>query len=526
MIDLEDRSRMANRSTRATILATGLLVGGFIGVVLWFGLVDFYHLHFFDTGWIVAADNLVRVVFVAVLCWLIYAPGAGVTALIIPAQERAILTSGERAVVGFGIGAAVWHVAMLILGLANLYYRPVMIVLCLIVLIGSARHFTTVAVSALDSDSGRFSSLWQRTGLARRLAMALVVGAGAWLLLVRGLYPGGGHDYYTHYFPYYLAVLQNHGLKPNDVWYHYYYSKGCGPIFLGMLLTDPEAPALVTFCYVAFAALGVTTLAERLAPRSLWPACGALLYVLCYIVSISAFGGGEFQKDHEEVTALVTISTWAICMAAAVAPTIFLVVATATGIAAAIVTQPAGVVLAAFFALLAGVSVLRRRWRQFSGYGLAAAAIGGTVFGILLLNYVVTGLASDQALDLMLGFANFHRLDRWGVIPQLVIVEWIRDNYDLVVQPVGWLAAYQLVYFMRLDVLWAFLSGVALLLLALCLEHYFCVRPPREDTPGTPDSVAPGIALSTIQRLGLLIGLLVAITVFAGRSQSFSFGTV
>ena len=62
------------------------------------------------------------------------------------------------------------------------------------------------------------------------------------MLLRRGLFPGGSGDYYTHYFYYYLEVLKNHGLAPNDVWYHYYYSKGSGLVFLGMLLTDPEAP--------------------------------------------------------------------------------------------------------------------------------------------------------------------------------------------------------------------------------------------------------------------------------------------
>ena len=68
---------------------------------------------------------------------------------------------------------------------------------------------------------------------------------------LRGFYPGGGGDYYTHYFYYYLAVIQNHGLAPNDVWYHYYYSKGSGLAFLGMLLSDPEAPALTTYACVA-----------------------------------------------------------------------------------------------------------------------------------------------------------------------------------------------------------------------------------------------------------------------------------
>ncbi len=62
-------------------LSAAALIIGFIGVVAWFGAIDFYHRHFFDTGPIVAADNVVRVIFVGIFSWLIYAPGAAIAAL-------------------------------------------------------------------------------------------------------------------------------------------------------------------------------------------------------------------------------------------------------------------------------------------------------------------------------------------------------------------------------------------------------------------------------------------------------------
>ena len=64
------------RPDRRLSLIHILLLGGFIGVVLWFDRVDFYNKHFFDTGTIVFADNAVRIVFVGIFSWLIYAPGA------------------------------------------------------------------------------------------------------------------------------------------------------------------------------------------------------------------------------------------------------------------------------------------------------------------------------------------------------------------------------------------------------------------------------------------------------------------
>ena len=188
----------------------------------------------------------------------------------------------------------------------------------------------------------------------------MIVVVAAWLLLRRGLFPGGSGDYYTHYFYYYLEVLKNHGLAPNDVWYHYYYSKGSGLAFLGMLLTDPEAPALTTFPCVIFAAVAIATLAARMAPGSLWPAAGAGIYLLVLSASVSApHGGGEFQKDHEEVAALVVLTAWALCMERRARRGRFAVMAAATAIAAAIATQAVGVLLGFFVGLLAAWSMLR-----------------------------------------------------------------------------------------------------------------------------------------------------------------------
>ena len=329
-------------------LAAAALIFGFIGVVAWFDGVDFYHQHFFDTGPIVAADNVMRIVFVVILSWLIYAPGAAIAALVMSTDQRAALTPPERAVLGFGIGLGIWHVAMLILGLLGLYYRPLIVGLCLAVVVVSSRHFANVAIAGWRSFVLGFAGLRQGHATPQRIGIILIGATAVWLLLLRGLFPGGGGDYYTHYFYYYLEVLKNHGLAPNDVWYHYYYSKGSGLAFLGMLLTDPEAPALTTYPCVVFAAVAIATLAARMAPHSLWPAAGAVIYLFYYLVSFSADGGGQFQKDHEEVAVLVALTAWALCMERRVAPRPFLIMAAATAIAAALVTPPIAIVLGFF----------------------------------------------------------------------------------------------------------------------------------------------------------------------------------
>src|ERR1700726_180287 len=144
---VDGRQKVGAAFAKAHVLAMAALICGFIGVVAWFGGVDFYHRHFFDTGPIVAADNLVRMVFVVIFTWLIYAPGAAAAALIMSADERAALKPPERAVLGFGIGVGIWHVVMLILGLLGLYDRPVIVGLCLAVVVVSARQFANTAIA-------------------------------------------------------------------------------------------------------------------------------------------------------------------------------------------------------------------------------------------------------------------------------------------------------------------------------------------------------------------------------------------
>ncbi len=518
---MSERERPAPAATfaRADMLAIAALLGSFIGVVLWFDRIDFYHKHFFDTGTIVFTDNMLRIVFVGIFSWLIYAPGAAIVALVTTPDQRAALSPAERAVLGFGIGVGVWHVAMLILGVLDLYYRSVAAGLCLVILIASSRHFAHVAVAGCRAFADRFTALRQRRASPQEIGAILIGVVAAWLLLRRGLFPGGSGDYYTHYFYYYLEVLKNHGLKPNDVWYHYYYSKGCGLAFLGMLLTDPEAPALTTFACVMFAAVAIATLAARMAPGSLWPAAGALIYLSYYLLSFNGIGSGEFQKDHEEVAALVVLTAWALCMERCAAPLAFRVMAASSAIAAAIVTQAVGVLLCVFVGLLGAWSMLRRRWREMWAYGVVAAAIAVAVVAMLVLSYVQTGLASDQALDLMFRFADVSRLDRWGVIPQVIAVAWIRDNYLALVPPFGWEVFKELFQFMRLRGLWPFLIGpIVAVIIIYALDRFAPWKRPR-----LSDQTEASFAEATAARLAALLLFFIVIALLMGRAQSISF---
>jgi hypothetical protein len=504
----------------ARFLIAAAPTGVFIGILLWFYGTEFYIRHFFDRGPLVVVDNVERLLLVGILSWLIYVPGAAVATRIMPASAKAALTPAERGVLGFGIGVGIWHVVMLILGILGLYYRVVADALCLVILVPSGRHFADVAYAAWHKLADFRTALWRRLLTPQEAGTLAVVLVAAVVLLRRGLYPGGGGDYYTHYFYYYLAVIENHGLAPNDVWYHYYYSKGSGLSFLGMLLSDPEAPALTTFVCVAFATTAIVTLVKRIAPNSLWPAAGALVYLLFYLMGVETGSAeGEFQKDHEEIAALVILTMWALCMERLLPPRPFRVMAAASAVAAAIVTQVVGIVLGLFVGLLWVGSIVRRQWRDMWGYTFVGAVIAGAVLGMFVLSYLVTGLTSDQPLNLMLRFADPARLDRWGVIPQIITVAWIRDNYEALVEPLGWSVFKEVALAMRLDVLWPFLAGPAIAAVVLKVRDTLA----DGQLELFPDTETTSFAAATAARFAVLLALLAIIALAMGRAQNVSF---
>jgi len=522
VLNADEKSAPARRGLSEIVWAVVLLVS-FLAILSWFDFIDVYHRNFFDTGFLVLADNLARIGFIFLLTWLVYAPGARVAAELLRGAQQTPLTPAESCVLGFGLGVGLWHVLLLVLGLAGLYYRPVMVGLAAVVLLASARHFGTVATAAARTLAMWAAELWHGEAVSGPVSILLISVAAIWLLLTRGLYPGGGHDYYTHYFYYLLQVLKDCSIAPNDVWYHYYYSKGSGLFFFGMLLTDPLAPSLATFCCVIVAAIAMAALAQRIAPRSLWPGCIAAIYLSCNLMSVVPDGGGEFQKDHELVSALIVLIACALCMARGPLSRPWLMMATSSGVAVAIVAQPIGVVLAIYFMVAALWAMLRRRFNSFWRYLGATAAVGGTIAAIFAVNFWQTGLMSDQALDLTLRFADTARLDRWGVLPQTILVAWIRDNYATVAPSSIWAIWAMLRDFTRFDRLEVFFAGPAVTL-GLLMTSVFVSRFGRRTVVSEKTaSAATEIEIAYTAHVGSLIAFLVVFSLFAGRSQHVSF---
>jgi hypothetical protein len=484
----------------------------YLALLVWFHGVDVYHHHFSEHGAIVVVYNCFRVLFCFYLFWIVATTGL-LLARAVARQSLAKINTLERLALCFFAGTGLWHAALLALGYLGLYVVPIAIAITLPFVILSYTPGRAVADELYRAVAAAGES--RRDGV-RWFLVSCAGGAYLLLLLIKGLYPGGGHDYFTHYFYYLQATIAHGGLWPNDVWYHYYYEKGAGLFFLGILLTDPLAPQLVTFTFMTAAVLPLYLLLRRIAPGTLWPLVGIALFLSLYIFTpgpdlYSSNGGwANFEKLHEINAALIIAIVWMSVELLSVEGRLrglWVAGISSAIVCAVIVDITIAIYLGGLFALLACFCVASRRMSSaLICIGLAAVA-GLLLIAILILNQATTGLADDQGILLFWNFANIEKLSQQGT---LLYVMMLYHDFQAMV------AAHLLLSFrnmfsffadsLRLDLVTAMALG-GLFIAALATVFRSLNR----------QIVVPAMTL------GAAVLVLLALAVTVGRAQQISF---
>jgi hypothetical protein len=413
---------MTRPSALMRLAVAVLLTAPYLLVVAYFAEIDVYHRHFFEPS---RSYNLLRVVFAGYLFWLVYFSGR--LCLLAFYRNARGVSRPERVALGFFVGAALWTLLMLPLGYLGWYTRPVALVVTAPIIAGSSGHL----IEALHAVSESWKSRSGGAGDVRVILAALALMFAFLLLLVKGLYPAGGHDYFTHYFYYYNAVIDSHNIWPNEVWYHYYYSKAMGLFFLSMLLTDPLAPSLVSFCFAFATAIALFAFVDRCNPGKIWPWIAVVLYFAFYIFTPSqgAYllngGWGDFQKTHEISAAFLFAILWMSArLFSDTGPTARLWWAASAACVAALafVTALSAILAGMFFGLMGGAAALTGDWRKgfaFFGLGMVASL---ALMAVLILNYATTGLPLDNGTEFFWPLVDLRKLQAWGVLPDVVLL--------------------------------------------------------------------------------------------------------
>jgi len=534
-------------------LLHGLFIGGFVVTIGFFAVVDVYDEHFFQQSY-AAPYNAFRVVFAVYFFWLIYVVGRQALSFI-GQDVFAGLRLHERLALAFFVGTTVLTAVMLVLGYAGLYWRAVAWAIAVPIVALSYRHFAHTLHEAGSAVARLFTN---GSGIDRALSVVMAIAtvfAGTALLLVKGLYPQGGHDYYQHYSHYYAAVIDSHGIWPNLFWYQYYVSKSLGVTFLSMLLTDALASSLVTYCFVVAAALALYGLVRDFCSATLWPWLAVVLYLALNVHTLgtgdyAANGGwGHFQKPHELNSPLLFAVLWMsvnMVRSAGEQRRVWWFGAAACAFALAYVLLVSPLIVG-LFATFAGLYFLPRS-RELARMFLGIAAMAGLGLGsLLLLNYLTTGAPADLAPQALWPIVDLRRLNDEGMLFDFVNIAIVRargavdgsaltDDFELI--------EYVRNVF-RIDIL-GFLVGAALVGVLACMIRRDVLRRRRVGNADVVDDVsrrAGGVIaaffLATVafgSSLGLLesisfvrissfvFPLVIAIAAIVGQVVSLSFG--
>lgn len=325
----------------------------------------------------------------------------------------------------FFLGASLLAWVMLLVGAAGLYSLTTALLLT-VPLIALA---PLVVGDPLHAAWQELRESFRRGDWQSRLIYAACVSATVFAtaaaLVVRVLSADRvDNDVWEHYLHYYRAVVEQGGIAPNELWYHFYLSKGASLFFLSILLTDLLGAPLVTWTLLLPLAVILYDLLLRFTRERIWAWTGvALLYMFLatqgnFVIS--------FHKHHFVLTAYLGMILWAVMSAPACknARQRWIYIATAAiGAAYLSFYLPASgvlVLLALGGLLLASLATTRREARSW-----APAVVAGAVFGgasaALLVNYVVTGLAEMTPSSLFWSIAN---KERFGEIWNRYCIEY------------------------------------------------------------------------------------------------------
>ncbi|MCP4005917.1 MAG: hypothetical protein GY725_17140 [bacterium] len=398
----------------------------YAGIVVWFASNDIYQERFYQPGgFSYLTYSVLRALFIGYLMALLY--GLGSLVLAIPERRRRLpLTSLDRFILGFYLGSAVLHIAFQFLGYAGLYERKMMIALSLPLVAISFpgvfefwRHRGAITPRLPTPADGGSPS--RALTIGRAALLASVGLAGLYLIVVKGLQPHSVSDVATHYFPYYRRVVETQGIWPNELWYHYYHTKGAGAVFLSLLLTDLIGAQLATCSFVLVSALVVFSLVRTAIGSRWW----GLMAVALYLTGmLDQWSWASFEKQHIMMMALLAGLVWMVVRldAAGARDRRLWAFCTALMIMSLVIFVPS---VFPFAAGLLGLMGLRALFQQRQGVFIACAA-AGLAGGLVLLgnfafNQSVTGMADIVPFRIFWELADQQKLSSW-VSPYLMLL--------------------------------------------------------------------------------------------------------
>lgn len=208
----------------------------------------------------------------------------------------------------FFFGATLYGIAFSVLGLAGLISIVSGFALTIPALLFSYRpvkalfpeHFEVIKFRPLlDKYAGPLFA-WA--------IILTAVAAVLLFLLTRVIFiPNIDGNIWEHYLHYYRAVLASGSTQPNEVWHHFYNSKGGGLVFLANVLSDFFGVQIVSACFILVSGLIIFDLLYKYCRSMSWALLGAILFFIFLYGDVSS---GALFRVHVVLLGYVSFVLW------------------------------------------------------------------------------------------------------------------------------------------------------------------------------------------------------------------------
>jgi len=402
---------------------------GYILLIQEYKKNDFYTLSFFDHGRTLIFYNTSRLIFSIYLTWIIFSCGFSVLYLFSNKLSLGRFNKIDLFILGVLTGSFLWTIFLFIQGIyGNLNFNLVYL-FTIFVLFCSIPLLVNI-INHLNFNKKKLNCNISILGIYVLIFLTILS-----FILFKGIYPNGGSDYIGHYFFYYKKVVETGSLLPNEIWYHFYYSKGLALFFMGMLLTDPLAPQLIGSIYFLVSSLIIFQILSNKCINRYIKFIGLLLFILFFLYTpgpeINEMNGGwgDLEKTHELTATFLLSLIWISNKLRTCNDSFYKVwlVGYISSICTAILITFA--LFPIIFLYLIGFFIFYFYNNQLKKIfwtvaGLFAALVSASI--ILLINYLYTGLYTDQFLIKLWPFENIQILQNWGVLFEAI---WLHWNY-------------------------------------------------------------------------------------------------
>jgi hypothetical protein len=334
--------------------------------------------------------NVARLGFAAYLSLICYSVGYWTLHVLGLAPQTDF--SGRKAFITcFFLGASLYGVAFYAFGLLQILSEPLGFALTLPFLLIARRPLRALLPARPDNHAPFAEETISSYVTWVLISVAAIAIIGFFVTRVMFI-PNPDGNIWEHYLHYYRSVLESGSTRPNEIWHHFFNSKGGGLTLLANLLSDFFSVQLVSVCFVAAVGVIIFDLAAEYCRGVEWAYLATTLF-FAYLFGDTS--DGAMFRVHAVIMGYAGFFLWASVRLYSESGDGYKAIVLSTFVALAYMGLYQPVAMALFSPAFILVAIFRKMTFEKPRFGMALAfaltIVAGTVV-TMVVNFLLTGL--------------------------------------------------------------------------------------------------------------------------------------